>query len=311
MQTTVTKAINLTFLTFNIDMAVREEKVTKTKFINRSNKIKELIESIGADIVNLQELRQLQNTPTPDEFLTTFKNYKYVLQRRNPSDLAFGNAILYNSKKVFPVETMTKWLSDTPNEPSDTWSKDGVGRGAICFGVKFYHVVDEKVVKNMKPFWVFNTHFLLEEDIKTNSAKVLVDIISDCAGKLPWILSGDFNFFWDRDGDKQRKILIDSGMIDVGKDALTCGGKKVEGTFIGYDIDDFKSPLLGEENALLSRLDHIFIPECCISFSNPILYTRSHFFDTIEEDIKRELTHRDYPSDHLPILVDFKFEFDQ
>ena len=284
------------FCTYNIDQAVREEQYENTKWNVREPKILELIKEMNADIYCLQELRCLKGCPTPEEFLIKIKGYKFVVGFRNPSGLAFGNAIVYNPKKLYLSKYEIKWLSDTPDEPSDNWSKDG--RGAIVLCAQFYVVKDEKVVENIEPFWVFNTHFLLEEDIKTKSSIVLTKIISMYKGKF--ILSGDFNFFWDKEGDKQRNILAD--FIDVGKNAKTLKGSTNNSTFIGYEQDEFKSSL----TEMKSRLDHIFTSKDMVT-ENPIIYTRSLYYKDMKEDIENELTHRNYPSDHLPIVTDIKF----
>lgn len=157
-------------------------------------------------------------------------------------------------------------------------------------------VHEEKIVKNASPFWVFNVHFGLDEDVKTKSCLKLLQIINEVAGNEPYIVCGDFNFFPDKDGNIQRAVLT-AIMKDLGHGALTLAGKLVEGTFIGYEHDQFKADL----NNMTSRLDHIFSSKTVERIGSAILYTK-----TMLDNEPQELTTRDYPSDHLPILTKVK-----
>ena len=97
----------------------------------------------------------------------------------------------------------------------------------------------------------------------------------------------------DKDSEKQRQILT-STFKDLGKGAKTLGGKSVEGKFIGYEHDTFKADL----NNMKSRLDHVLCSKNVVGI-NPTLYTK-----TMLDQEPVELTTRDYPSDHLPIVID-------
>jgi endonuclease/exonuclease/phosphatase family metal-dependent hydrolase len=284
------------FLSYNVDQAVREEKFENTKWINRKDRVVALIKDVNADIVCLQEMRKLPNTPSTAKFLAEFDEYYYEVAYRNPSPLAFGQAILYNPKKFYPMKTVKKWLSDTPDQVSDTFSpKSQNFSGYIVLGIQFMHVFEEKIVINAKPFWVFNTHFGLDETLKTQSCHALKRLVSSISNGDEFVVCGDFNFFQDKDGDKQRSILTES-CNDLAKGAKTLAGKSVEGTFIGYEHDEFKSDL----NNMHSRLDHIFGSKN-VSGINPILYTK-----TMLKEEPAELTTRNYPSDHLPLLIEIK-----
>lgn len=113
----------LSIMQYNVDRAIREEQVEKTKWNNRSPRIIKLINEVNAGIVCLQELRELPGTPSVIKFLSEFDQYRFVMSHRGPSKLAFGQATLYNPEKAFPLITQTYWLSETPTEVSDTWAK--------------------------------------------------------------------------------------------------------------------------------------------------------------------------------------------
>lgn len=287
------------FLQYNVDQATREEAFEETKWANRASRVKALIEQVDADIVCLQEFRRLPGYPSrPEEFLASFGKYRFAIHYRNSSPMAFGQAILYKPEKFFPVQSAVKWLSDTPDVPSDSWAvKQGgsTGFGYIVNGLRFVPVEKEKIVFGAKSFWVFNTHFGLEEDLKTKSCHKLLDIVKQVAGPDEYLVAGDFNLFPDRDGDKQKAILT-AQWKDLCKGAVTLGGKQVEGTFVGYEHDDFKADLKN----MNSRLDHVFSSQGLVA-KNPVLYTR-----TMLEQEPQELTTRAYPSDHLPLVVDIE-----
>jgi endonuclease/exonuclease/phosphatase family metal-dependent hydrolase len=251
------------FMTYNVDMAMREEGYHDTCWGNRCIHVRDLINVVDADVVCLQELRHLpQNptitnpTPTVNEFLASLKKYNWEIGYRNASKLAFGQAILYDPAKFYAKETRKFWLSDVDSHVSDTWSTNPAGFGSLVLMAKLMPVMEGKLLTNVQPVWVVNVHFVLDEDVKTKSCYKLREIVDRECGDTPFIVCGDFNFFPDRDAAKQREIL-ESGWMDVGKTygQRTNRGVPIEGTFLGYEHDQFKSPL-GVEN-LHSRLDNI------------------------------------------------------
>lgn len=284
----------LKIVTFNVNAALEAQKTPDTCFNVRAPRIialiKELIEKQGADIICLQELRNLPDSMTVDQFLAHFPGFYHEVAYRNPSAASFAQAILYRSTKFFPLNTCKKWLSATPNKVSDTFSN---GFGAIVQCVCFAWVFDGKLVNNVPPIWIFNTHFPLDESAKTQSCLALQSIILKKTKGAEFLLVGDFNFFADKDGPKQRALLC-QWMQDLGKGAKTLLGKQVEGTFIGYDYDPSKADLTN----MTSRLDHVFGSANVVG-TTPILYTKTML--SVEPV---ELTTRQYPSDHLPLVVD-------
>lgn len=285
------------FMTYNVDQAMREEKFEETKWKNRKDRIIKLIKEVNPDIMCLQEFRQLPENESVNKFLSNFDDYKYEIDYRNPSSLSFGQVIMYKSDKFYPVQKIKRWLSSTPEKVSDDFSKKSggtTGFGYILTGVQFAPVHDGKIVNNSSLFWVFNTHFGLEEELKTKSCYVLKEQIKKITNNQPFVLSGDFNLFPDLDADVQRDVLCHHlfEMQDLAKGAKTLNNKQVEGTFVGFEHDTFKADL----HNMKSRLDHIF-GSLHVKCENPILYTK-----TMLETEPEELTTRLYPSDHLPIV---------
>jgi endonuclease/exonuclease/phosphatase family metal-dependent hydrolase len=279
------------FLQYNVDMAVREEQFENTKWISRKDRVTKLVNEVDADIVCLQEMRQLPNNDPINKFLSGFDRYQYDLGYRNASTLSFGQATLYKPEKFYAMKTVKQWISDTSDVISDTY-KNNTGFGYLVLGTKFYHVHEGKIVKDNAPFWVFNTHFGLDEGLKTYSCKKLVEIVKNIAGNDNVIISGDFNFFPDRDEKVQRSILTEH-FNDSGVGAKTLSGKEVIGTFVGYEHDNFKASF----DNMVSRLDNVFTGGN-VAGTNPILYTK-----TMLDEEPEEFTTRNYPSDHLPLVV--------
>lgn len=295
-----TLPLKLKHLQYNIDAAVSSEKHENTKFSKRADRIIDLIVSANADVVSLEELRKLPNTITPQKFLDSFEvhGYSYIVSPRNASDLAFNQAILFKNKFLFCSEFKVKWLSDTPDVPSDNWTHPSgtTGYGSIVLAAKFFFKADSKFLP-LEPIWIFNTHFTLNEEVKTKSCHMLNKIIADVAGELKFICSGDFNFFPDQQ-EKEQEAILESFMTDVSRGAVTLGGKPVVGTFIGHEQDAFKADL----NNMISRLDRVYVNSNMGAEYVSVLYTKTMLpYETVED----ELTHRNYPSDHLPILTTF------
>lgn len=282
-------------LQYNVDQAMREEKFPDTKWNNRVDRVEKLILDTKADIVCLQEMRQLPDSvKTVNQFLSSFSDYYFTVEYRNSNLLSFGQSIMYKPDKFFQTHSIKRWLSDTPEIMSDTWSQTAGGScgfGYIVMGSRFRFVNDGRVVENTKPFWVFNTHFALDEEVKRKSCIKLLEIVYEIAGNESFVICGDFNFFPDKDGALHRSILTEK-LLDLGKGATTLSGKHVEGTFVGYEHDEFKADLTN----MVSRLDHIFGSKDVIA-TDPKLYTK-----TMMDEEPKELTTRLYPSDHLPII---------
>lgn len=293
----------LHYMTYNVDQAMREEAFPDTKWMARKDRVAALINEVNADIVTLQEMRKLPGTITVNEWLaTSFPQYYYEIGFRNASALSFGQANLYNPNKFYAEKTVKRWLSDTPNVISDTWASSAggsTGFGYLVLATRFLWVSEGKVVENMKPFWVFNVHFGLEEELKTKSCTKLLEIVKEVTNGENAIISGDFNLFPDREASKQRAILV-SEFTDVGEGAVTSqNAKKVEGTFVGFEHDAFKADLKN----MVSRLDHVF------TYPKAAQFVKSESAQLITKTMLApepdELTIRKLPSDHLPISVKF------
>ena len=127
----------------------------------------------------------------------------------------------------------------------------------------------------------------------------MLEIINELAGNGSYVVLGDCNTFPDRDGFKQRAILSDK-MSNITDDLQTESGIKVAGTFVGTDLDDHKTEFPLAEN--MSQLDYIYI-----SKNNPHIQRvddqATVVTRTMLETEPEELTSRQLPSDHLPVIA--------
>lgn len=296
------------FLQWNVNRGVEGEK-NGEKFPmytwkNREERIVSLIKEVDADIVCLQELRELPGTTPVWKFLSRFQEigYDYDAQAPNPGAMAFSQVTMWKKSKFFKIESKAIWLSETPETVSDSWNKFRVF-GHTCFGVKLLTVdsTGNKIISEAEPLWVFNTHFSIEEHFKTMASKHIKSMMDKATGnKGRYILSGDFNFFpknekGDFFGDEQRKEIA-THLTDCAKDAKSLGGKLLKGTFVGIESDPFKAPL---PDLNTSRLDHVFATGE-YTVDSAVLYTK-----TMKVPEPSELSDREFPSDHLPLVVNF------
>lgn len=299
--------IVLVFLTYNVDQAVREESNPATKWSARAARVASLLRDSDAWLMNLQEMRHLDGNPAPESWLANLgSHYKSIVAYRNPTKYSFGQATVYDTRYLFPIVTITKWLSDTPDVPSDTFldAKGATGFGSVVLFIKFAFVSEGKIITNIPSFWSVNVHFALDEDVKTKSSHKLVELLDSVCGRERFILSGDFNLFPDLQGADQYKILLANGMIDCSSQIHTSQeNRRITGTFVGYPHDSFAAK---DPRNPTSALDKIFVknypPEDPSIPSIAITQTYNNV-EPVELSDPWAL-----PSDHLPLLRQITFK---
>jgi len=264
---------SIKFATWNIDQARREEGYENTKFDTRWDKIYEYITKLDADILCLQELRNLETSKIKVNDLLYYisklgYDYKHVYY--GPDDISFALAIFYKRDKFF-VSNVFSHLLPIPNNIKENMSKVILRLNLTC-------------IKSKKSFVVCNTHLGLDEVEKSLAVSYLSNRFLKNIGSF--LCAGDYNFFDDRRGIEQRNDML-SNSID-----LAFPLENIIGTFMGYNHDEFKQPF-----EKMSRLDHVF--------SNGI--KRIGDFASVYGDIEM-IKNRTYPSDHLLIYFSFVIE---
>jgi exonuclease III len=271
-------------MTYNICMGEYDELFDETKFNARCALLQNEILSANADVICLQETRNMNRVYKIKygatridcvinnniiKFLDSFKEYNYVIERKYLCyEDSPAQTILWK-KKFEAQETYRLFRCDT-----------------LLMGILLtYEGTD---------FYVFNTHVPMT-DIKYKAYNSIRDAILSLydVHKGRVILCGDFNFF-PNDKDATRAIFLkEFREVDNLK---TRNGFSFNCTFIGWDHDpNYIEPIETPEKCK-SRPDAIFT----LGFYNTggILWTNS-----ISRNPKKN------PSDHLAIVCRLTFMF--
>src|SRR5438105_5040183 len=111
-------SLNFKFCTVNLGNGVNEQKIKP--FDGRAPHHIADFSKMSPDIICMQEFRRFPESKIqPEDFMYQVEKslgHKMVSAFRNPSDLAMGQGISFDKKKFFAKQTITKWLSDTPDD---------------------------------------------------------------------------------------------------------------------------------------------------------------------------------------------------
>ena len=147
--------------------------------------------------------------------------------RDNGKQAGEYSAIFFDTTRLQLLKTETFWLSPEPTKP----------------GVKGWDAAFPRVVtwaqfrdrRTKKQFYVFNTHFdHMGKIARAESAKLLLQKVNEIGGKLPVIVTGDFNATPDQE---PIRIIMDTNdplhLIDS-KAVSSTPHYGPEGTFNGF-----------------------------------------------------------------------------
>jgi endonuclease/exonuclease/phosphatase family metal-dependent hydrolase len=153
--------------------------------------------------------------------------FKSVGVGRDGGEKGEYSAIFYDSTRLQALASQTFWLSLTPDVvASKSWD---AALTRIVTWVKF------KDRKTGKTFFHFNTHFdHVGKVARRESAKLLLEKVATIAGKIPAIVTGDFNAF---PTDEPIQVIVDKSnslhLIDAKEISATAHYGPV-GTFNGF-----------------------------------------------------------------------------
>ncbi|RPD38748.1 endonuclease/exonuclease/phosphatase family protein [Chitinophaga barathri] len=122
-----------------------------------------------------------------DDLAQRLPQYKFVgVGRDDGQKKGEFSAIFYDTTRLQLLQSHTFWLSETPEVTgSKGWD------AAICRIVTYARFRD-RITK--KEFYHFNTHFdHIGKIARRESAKLLLEKIAKISGKLPVVITGDFN----------------------------------------------------------------------------------------------------------------------
>lgn len=284
---------------YNVNCAVEAEKHPALRFAARADALEATIRALDADIVCLQELRALPETESPERFLARFApDYRAVIDYRNTSALSFAQAILYRAARVTLFEHRVQWLFEealdngvlmhnTPLEPvipGVQYAETTVQLATFCVLDGFF-----------RRFTVGNTHFKLREDMKDVSARCCAALGRRDRSHLPYaeILCGDFNFFYDKNGQQQHDTIAET-FIDVTAERVDDRGEPASGEFNAYSYDSFIPEKPSPLSAIWVARNSKVADKCTF---RPARVVGAWWAD------------RDaLPSDHMPLYVDFDIQ---
>jgi endonuclease/exonuclease/phosphatase family metal-dependent hydrolase len=177
------------------------------------------------------------------------------------------------------------WLSETPN-----------AEGSIGWDAKRPRTVVWKQLKYIasdKSFMIANTHYdNVGKIANTNSAHLICNELHSIDPNCTTILCGDFNSSEENLAYKQ--ILL-SGFIDasIAKDVICYGLPFTYHRFLMNKYTTDLSQLQEENDRVFRAIDHVF-------YSGKIKILNYGILPDNQAGV--------YPSDHLPVLCDFRMD---
>lgn len=168
-------------MTFNIRMNTPHDSLNAWPY--RKDKVASQVLFHEAHLLGVQEALYGQMTDLKERL----PQYKYIGGGRDDGKNAGEfSAIFYDTTRLQLLDSKTFWLSETPDVPgSKGW--DAAITRVVTYG-KF------KDRKTKKIFFHFNTHFdHIGKIARRESAKFLLQQVHTIAGKIPAIITGDFN----------------------------------------------------------------------------------------------------------------------
>ena len=168
-------------MTFNIRYDEPRDK--ENAWPNRKELVASMIRFHQADLVGVQEALERQMI----DLEKLLPDYAWVGVGRDDGKAGGEfSAILYRKSRFSQLETATFWLSQTPEVPGKGWDAD---YPRIVTWIKLKDSTTGKI------FFHFNTHFDNRgERARQESARLLLNRITTKAGRLPVVVTGDFNF---------------------------------------------------------------------------------------------------------------------
>jgi endonuclease/exonuclease/phosphatase family metal-dependent hydrolase len=236
---------------------------------NRIDKVVALIAKYNPDIIGVQEAlhHQLQ------DLLKNLPNYSYCgVGRDDGKEKGEYSAILFRNSRFGLLDTHTEWLSETPEIPgSKSWD------AAIT---RVYTIARFFDRDTKKEFLVVNTHFdHIGKIARAASSKLIKAYLAGMkagGSTAPVIVSGDFNsepteepYLNMLNEDHKDLILLDS------RPAASTAG-----TFCGFKVGGMPC----------RTIDFIFHTKEWVAINYQVITDNDGTY---------------YPSDHLPVVVDF------
>lgn len=253
-------------LSFNIRGQVKKDGVNAWPLRGEVNL--SIFGKANADLIGFQEMQD-ENWAFYEERL---RGYERRLGTHYNNTEPFNYlSIFWRPEKLQALAEGRFWLSKTPEVHSGDWDTD-------CF--RGAHWIRFRPKAGGKEFVFLNTHLdHVSEYARAEGSKVILEQLKSIAGKLPVLVTGDFNC---DPGSAAYRTFLEGGFADTFQQAGNADGPDV------YSFHKFT----GERQPGIGRIDWILTRGGKPGFSAKscrILF-----------DAQPPL----YPSDHFPVLAE-------
>jgi endonuclease/exonuclease/phosphatase family metal-dependent hydrolase len=240
----------------------------ENSWVNRKELLCSQLAFYEPDVFGIQEALPNQ----VQDISNALPKYTFVGIARDGNKKGESSNIFFRKDKFKLLEQNTFWLSETPEIISKGWD---AALNRICT----YALLKENKTKQI--FWIFNTHLDHQGEIARTKgiALILSKIKTLNTQNYPVIFMGDFN----SEPTEERIINLKKLMIDS-QEISEENPFGPTGTFNGFKHNE----------AVTKRIDYIFLSK----ESNFKVYKYAVLSDS--KDLK-------YPSDHLPVYVEIRF----
>ena len=219
-------------MTWNIRYDNPDDGINQWAF--RKDALYEEIQNQSPDVLGVQEALHNQMK----DMRRKLKGYKSMGVARDDGKKAGEySAIFYKKKQLKPIRCGTFWLSETPYE------RGSRGWDAACNRVVTWAEFRHKA--SGRHFVAMNTHFdHVGDTARVESAMLIINKGAELAGKLPVIVTGDFNV---TDDSRTYRILTYSENEIVLSDTRKRADAKISGpdfSFTGFSPDIHPTDLI-------------------------------------------------------------------
>ncbi|GKQ39348.1 endonuclease/exonuclease/phosphatase family protein [Streptomyces sp. A012304] len=207
----------LEVMTFNLRFASTREP---NSWAARRPVMRALLREAAPHVIGTQEGRLPQ---VRDIERDLGRHYDWIGTGRGGGDDE-SMAVLYDTRRLAPVEHAHFWLSDTPKVTgSNTW---GAAHPRMVTWVRF-----RDLRARGQEFCLFNTHLdNASRYARMRSVSLITSRLAQFDPALPLLVTGDFNAVAHR--DPVHGALLDAGLVDTWDTARGRGA--TYGTFHGY-----------------------------------------------------------------------------
>ncbi len=262
--------VHLRVASYNLRMDTPRDSINA--WPNRKEEVRALLRYHDLDIVGTQEgfihqLLDLCGDPAATEDNTYTPYTYYGVGRDDGQQAGEHSAILYKKERFHLLDAGDFWLSEAPDLPGKGWDATCCNR--ICSWVR---LEDQR---SGEEFFVFNVHFDHQGKIaREQSAILMLSKISEIAGDMPMICTGDFN-----STPETIQIRQMSGILADSYEVTEQPPYGPVGTFNGFKWDA----------GLQDRIDYVFV---------------SGQFRVQKYAALTDSKNQRFPSDHLPVVAD-------